>query len=211
MKEAKAARNRRSGERPGRPQGTVAKRYDVTVRRYAGLYKLAARVARAHGEVRIDSELRAYAIAVDAMADFLHENRAKPAIILWLKGLVNALADLDHGAVPSLLRPVKARDKSLSTNEWRRFAAISAGMRALTMCGVSRDGAADQALRAVKAIQNFEKSVVLSRYEEFRKQRVKNKTATADYVRSCKALEGQPPDKLRQIASALFIIADLLA
>jgi hypothetical protein len=37
----------------------VAKRYDVTVRRrYAGFYKLAVRVARAHGEVRIDSELR---------------------------------------------------------------------------------------------------------------------------------------------------------
>jgi hypothetical protein len=211
MKEAKAALHGRSGEWRSRPQGIMAKRYDVTVRRYAGLYKLAVRVARAHGEVRIDSELRAYAIAVDAMADFLHENRAKPVIVLWLKGLVNALADFDRGVVPPLLRPVKAGDKSLSTNEWRRFAAISAGMTALRMCRVSRDDAASQALRAVKAIQNFEKSVVLSRYEEFRKERVKNKAATADYVRSCRILEGQPPDKLRQIARLLFIIADLLA
>jgi len=33
------------------------------------------------------------------------------------------LADLNRGVVPPLLRPVKAADKSLSTNEWRRFAA----------------------------------------------------------------------------------------
>jgi hypothetical protein len=79
------------------------------------------------------------------------------------------------------------------------------------MCKVSRNDAAGQALRAVKAIQSFKKSVVLSRYEEFRKGKVKNKAAKADYVRSCRKLEGQPPDKLREIAKRHFIIADLLA
>ena len=150
-------------------------------------------------------------MAVDGMADFLNEINAKPFIILWLKRLVNVLADLDRGVVPPMVRPVKAGDKSLSTNEWRRFAAISVGIKALTMCKVSRGDAAGEALRAVKAIQNFEKSVVLSRYDEFRKGRVKNKAAAADYVRSCGFLEGQPPDKLREIAKGLFIVADWLA
>ena len=189
----------------------MAKLYDVNVLRHARFSKLAARLAQAHEVVRIDNALAAYVIAVDALADFLHENKAKPAITLWLKGLANALADLDRGVVPPLLRPPKAGDKSLSTNEWRRFAAIAAGMTALTMCKVSRDDAAGQALRAVKVIQNFERRVVLSRYDEFRKGRAKNKTATADYVRSCRILEGQPPETLREIAKNLFIIADLLA
>lgn len=186
--------------------------YDVTLRRRdENFMKLAAIMAWAHGEVRIDSELKAYTIAVEAMADYLHENKAKPAITLWLKGLAIALADLYRGVVPPLFRPVKAGDKSLSTNEWRRFAAISAGITALRMCGVSRADAAGQALRAVKAIENFKKSVVLSRYEEFRKGKVKNKTAKADYVRSCRELEGRPPDVVREAARRYFKIADQLA
>ena len=116
----------------------MAKLYDVNVLRHARFSKLAARLAQAHEVVRIDNALAAYVIAVDALADFLHENKAKPAITLWLKGLANALADLDRGVVPPLLRPPKAGDKSLSTNEWRRFAAIAAGMTALTMCKRSR-------------------------------------------------------------------------
>jgi hypothetical protein len=89
----------------------VAKRYDVTVRRRdEGFIKLAATMAWAHEKVRIDNELKAYAIAVEAMADYLLENKAKPVITLWLKGLAIALADLYRGIVPPLFRPVKAGD-----------------------------------------------------------------------------------------------------
>ena len=203
--------------------------HDIKVR-YVGVRKLAVRIGRAHKDVRTKSELKAYAMVVAAMADFLDENvwgevrslsgvRApggtpvawSPVITLWLRGLVSALADLDRGIVPPMLRAAKTGNKSLPTNEWRRFAAISAGMKALTMCKVSRGDAAGQALRAVKAIRNTKKGVVLGRYDEFQKGRVKNRAAAADYSRSCKFLEGQAPDSLRKIARQLFVIADMLA
>jgi hypothetical protein len=186
------------------------KLYNVTVR-YKGLRALAIRIARAHKDVRKVSEVSAYAMAVDAMADFLAENECNAAIVLWLKGLVIALSDLDRGITAPVLRPAKAANKSLPTTEWRRFAAIAAGMRALTISGVSRDEAANHALRSVRSIRKTTKKVVLSRYDEFQKQgRVKNKAAAKAYANSCKLLDGQPPEKLREIAAQLFTIADLM-
>ena len=185
------------------------KLYNVTVR-HKGLRALAIRIARAHRDVRKVSEVSAYAMAVDAMADFLAENDCNAVIVFWLKGLVTALSDLGRGITPPVLRPAKAANKSLPTAEWRRFAAISAGMRALTISGASREEAADQALRSVKSIRKTTKKVVISRYDEFQKGRAGNRAAAKNYASSCKVLNGQPPEKLREIARQLFAIADLI-
>jgi hypothetical protein len=191
-------------EAPSKP-----KLYNVTVR-YKGLRALAIRIARAHKDVRKVSEVSAYAMAVDAMADFLAENDCNAVIVLWLKGLVAALGDLGRGITPPVLRAAKAANKSLPTTEWRRFAAISAGMTALTMIsGISREEAANRALQQVRSIKT-PKKVVLGRYEEFKKGRVRNRRAMKDYSDSCKRLEGLAPAQLRKLARFFFTVANSL-
>jgi hypothetical protein len=56
--------------------------------------------------------------------------------------------------------------KALPSKTWRRFALVSLGIRALTIDGISRHEATQRAVRSVK-----------QRYDEFRKDRVKNQEA----------------------------------
>jgi hypothetical protein len=157
-------------------------------------------------KARASNERHSYMAALVAISEFLIENK-NYAFGLWLFELAAALDDLDNGTTPLVLRPAKTGNKSLSSREWRRSAMVSLGMKALTMCNVSRSDAADQALDAVKVI-GTKKEVILSRYDEFRKKKGKIKNeAAAVYAMGCKILDEQSPDKLRELAQRLFMYA----
>src|SRR5262249_56832141 len=105
--------------------------------------ELAHLMGVAHKQLRPKNERAAYMLALVAISEFLKQKGWNPAVCLWLAELGSALTDLDHGIVRPLLS-AKAT-KSLPSNEWRVFAMVSVAMRALTLAGVSRDGAADEA------------------------------------------------------------------
>jgi hypothetical protein len=138
--------------------------HDVTVRRkrsVVGYRQLLARLANLHKRAPPD-ECQAQGVALAALADFLVANGEHGALPVWLQMAASSLTDVNLG-------------KSLPSNVWRNFALISLGMKALTMGGVNREEAARQAHRAVNTGVTVE--ILLQRYDEFRKGRVKNPEA----------------------------------
>jgi hypothetical protein len=135
---------------------TVVKKH--TVVRYR---QLLARLANLHKRAPPD-ECQAQGVALLALADFLVANGEHGTVPAWLQMAASSLTDVNLG-------------KSLPSNVWRNFALISLGMKALTMGGVKREEAARQAHRAVNTGVTVE--ILLQRYDEFRKGRVKNPEA----------------------------------
>jgi hypothetical protein len=97
------------------------------------------------------------------LADFLVANGKHGAVPVWLFMAASSLTDVNLG-------------KSLPSNVWRNFALISLGMKALTMGGVKRKEAAQQAHRTVKTV-GVTAEILLQRYDEFQKDRVNNREA----------------------------------
>jgi hypothetical protein len=160
--------------------------HDVTVRpRVRGYPTLLARLERAHKDVRAKNERAAYAMTLLALVEFGKANGWNAAILFWLWELLSALTDLDYGVVPPLLKP-PLKSKALSSKTWRRFALVSLGMRALTIEGISRPEAAQRAVQSVKGIG--ENKIVLQRYDEFQKGRVKNREAKLLFRRGVQLL-----------------------
>jgi hypothetical protein len=178
----------------------------VVVRHAPGYRTLVRRLTLAF-QKRASNERNGYKVALIAISEFLRETK-NIAFGAWLIELAWALDDLDRGVTPSVLRPAGTGNKSISSREWRRFAAVSLGMKALTMCNVSRSDAADRALRAVKVIRGTKKAVILGRYDEFGKKRIKNRDAAGVYAKGCKLLDGQSPDKLCELAKGFFFYAN---
>jgi hypothetical protein len=137
-----------------------------------GFRTLAARLGRAHKDVRPKDEREAYAMALFAVGDFLKVNGANGVIPFWLAELGSALTDLNYGIAGSLLQTHK--HKGYISGEWRRYAMVALGMTALTMAGVKREEAARHALRTVKTIRGTPAKTILSRYGDFHGDRVKN-------------------------------------
>ena len=150
------------------------RRHDVTIRRIrrdtvVGYRQLLGRLERIRewSKKSPKNERAAPAVALLAVSDFLvanirSGNEPAPVIPTWLAKMANSLADPDYG-------------KMLSANEGLQFASIFLGMRALTMNGVSRKEAARRAHRAVGA--DVSEEIILSRYDELLKGRVKNREA----------------------------------
>jgi hypothetical protein len=179
----------------------------VVVRHAPGYRTLVRRLTLAFHK-RASNERHGFMVALMAISEFLRENK-NLAFAAWLLDLAWALSDLDDGITPSVFRPAKTGNKSISSREWCRFATVSLGMKALTMCNVSRSDAADRALRAVRVIRGSKKAVILGRYDEFGKGRIKNRDAAAVYARGCKLLDGQSPDKLCELAKGFFTYANI--
>ena len=138
-----------------------------------GFRTLAARLGRAHKDVRPKDEREAYAMALLAVGEFLKVNGANGVIPFWLAELGSALTDLNDEIVGPLLHAQK--QKAFPSNDWRRFAMVALGMTALTMAGVKREEAAAYALRKVKTIRGTSAETILSRYNDFHRGRVKNR------------------------------------
>ena len=126
-----------------------------------GYRRLLVRLGRAYKH-KGTNERHAWAHVFLALADFLVENGLVGRGALWLQESASTLTDPEGG-------------KALPSKTWRRFALVSLGMRALTIDGVSREEAARRAVRSVKGIGDTR--TVLQRYDEFRKDRVKNQEA----------------------------------
>jgi hypothetical protein len=180
----------------------------VVVRRAPGYRTLIGRLTLAFEKRATINERRAYMAALVAISEFLRVNE-NPALAIWLLELASTMDDLNSGITRAWLKGARSGNKSLPSSDWRRFAAISVGIEALRMCNVSRNDAADQALRAVKAIKGTKRQIVLSRYDELQKKRAKNEVAAQIYSRGCEGLKGQTPDKLREMAKKFFQTADL--
>jgi hypothetical protein len=144
-------------------QVPVIRGYRPLLVRLAQIYKRKddlARLGRTY-ERKDDGNERAVSAAVlMALADFLAEN-----------GLLLSLRLLDSAS--TLTDPQGS--KALPSKTWRRFAFVSLGIRALTIDGISRQEATQRAVRSVKGIGDTR--TVLQRYDEFRKDRVKNQEA----------------------------------
>jgi hypothetical protein len=137
-----------------------------------GFRTFAARLGRAHKDVRPKDERAAYAMVLLAVSEFLIANGANGVIPLWLAELGSALTDLNYGIVGPLLQTHK--QKAHPSGEWRRYAMVALGMTALTMAGVKRGEAAACALCTVKTIRGTSAKTILSRYDDFHRDRVKN-------------------------------------
>jgi hypothetical protein len=70
-----------------------------------GFRTLAARLGRAHKDVRPKNERAAYAMALLAVGDFLKVNGANGIIEVWLWELGSALTDLDMASWDRSFRP----------------------------------------------------------------------------------------------------------
>jgi hypothetical protein len=180
----------------------------VRKRRVVDFLELARLIGAAHKDVRPKNERAAYKLALVAVSEFLKQKGWNPAICLWLAELGSALTDLDHGIVRPLLQAKNT--KSLPSSEWRLFAMVSLGMRALTLTDVSREDAADQAFRSVKAIRGIRggKKTIIRRYDEFRKGRVKNREGAWLYNNYAARLEKIDPAILGEMATEYFKLAD---
>ena len=145
-----------------RPLGVI-RGYRPLLERLARIYKRKdelARLGRTY-ERKDDGHERAVSAAVlMALADFLADNG------LWLSLRLFESAS-------TLTDPQGS--KALPSKTWRRFALVSLGIRALTIDGISRQEATQRAVRSVKGIGDTR--TVLQRYDEFRKDRVKNQEA----------------------------------
>jgi hypothetical protein len=149
------------------------RRHDVTVRRIrrdtvVGYRQLLEDLERIRNwSKKSPKNKRPEAGALLALSDFLvanirSGNGPAPVIPMWLGKIAKSLIDPDYG-------------KMLSANEWLQFTLIFLGMRALTMNGASRKEAARRARRSVKT--DVSEEIILSRYDELLKGRVKNPEA----------------------------------
>jgi hypothetical protein len=146
----------------------MTRRHDVVVRRKTttvlGYGRLKARLAAAYEKVRaVKGESGATGFALMALSQFLVDNGEKGPIPVWLAKVSASLLDVDYGG------------KTLSSNEWRQFALIFLGMKALIMGGIGRKEAARRAHHAVKT--DVSEVIVLGRYDELLKGRIKNPEA----------------------------------
>lgn len=174
-----------------------------------GFRTLVARLGRAHMDVRPKDERAAYAMALKAVGDFLTVNGTNSIIPVWLADLASALTDLDDGIVGPLLRTEK--HKSLPSKIWRRSALVAVGMTALTMAGVKREEAARCALRIVKTIQGTPAKIILSRHDDFHKDRVKNREGARVFSwanKRLKAYSSRADANLEKAASIFFQLAN---
>jgi hypothetical protein len=187
------------------------KLHDVTIvrkDRVAGYRTLAAKLIRAHKELRPQSERKAYNMALIAIADFLKKNGWSDIVPIWFLELGSGLTDLDDGVV----RPLFAArgTKALPSNVWRARAYVAGGVRLLIKKGkVSRDEAARLAVRAIP--RGFgTKREVLDWYDQFNKtnSRIKNREAAHAYRVVCERQDKVDaaevaqlhPDKIKEIA-----------
>lgn len=175
--------------------------HDVTVRRkrsVVGYRTLLARLESAR-KASIKNERQALGLALLALAEFLFFNSEDEhwRIPVWLAKMASSLTDADYG-------------KSFSSNTWRKFALISVGMRALTMGGVKRKEAALQAHRTVKTIGNTTVTMLLNRYDELQKNRVKNPEARRIFsTQGDKLVALVNRSGFEAVAKAYFQLADL--
>jgi hypothetical protein len=175
-----------------------------------GYPRLLLRLGRARKDLRPSNERKAYAAALRAFADFGRVNGWNSDTQTWLFELATALTDLDFGIVSPLLKP-PLKSKSFSSNVWRRFALVALGMKVLGMSGIERGEAASRALRAVKIIRGTERKTVLSRYDDFQRDRIKNREAVRVFKMGLSHLEGKTlsPEVLEVLAKQYFALADL--
>jgi hypothetical protein len=177
-----------------------------------GYRDLIVTMGRAHKDLRSSNERKAYAAALVAFTQFGKANGWNAAILVWLAELASALTDLDYGIVTPLLEP-PLKSKSFPSNTWRRLALVALGMKVLTMAGIKRNEAADRALRAVKKIRGTERKTILSRYDDFQREHIKNKEAVRVFKLGLSRLEGKKPSAadLKELAKRYFALADLQA
>jgi hypothetical protein len=123
-------------------------------------------------------------------------NGPTPVIPLWLFKMASSLTD--------------PAGKGLSSNDWRKFAIIAVGMRALTIGGVKREEAAKQAHRAVRTLGNVDVRTLLHRYDEFQKGGVKNRVGAHVFSTETDKLSGAiERDGFEAVAKRYFEFADL--
>jgi hypothetical protein len=148
------------------------------------------------------NERIAQGVALAALAEFLaanikSENGPARVIPMWLFKMASSLTD--------------PGGKGLSSNDWRKFAIIAVGMRALAIGGIKREEAAKQAHRAVRTLGNVDVQTLLHRYDEFRKARVKNREAAHVFsTETDKLLGAIERDGFEAVAKRYFEGADLV-
>jgi hypothetical protein len=175
-----------------------------------GFRDLARRLGKAHKTVRTSDERTAYMIALLAIAEFLKENGWNAAVTFWLCELGSALTDLNDGIVRPLLEPQGPRSKSYPSNVWRDFALVSLGIKALMTGGATREHAAHRALREVKKLQGTSIETILSRFDGFQFNRIKNREAARLFsVHLSSLMKAQTKVELEKLSSAYFSLADL--
>jgi hypothetical protein len=136
------------------------------------------------------------ALAEFLVANIKSGNGPTPVIPLWLFKMASSLTD--------------PAGKGLSSNDWRKFAIIAVGMRALTIGGVKREEAAKQAHRAVRTLGNVDVRTLLHRYDEFRKGGVKNREGAHVFSTETDKLSGAiERDGFEAVAKRYFEFADL--
>jgi hypothetical protein len=203
----------------------MPKLHDVTVvRRTASSPHddLLRRLSLAFDVIGPQNERQRYIIALLAVGDYLLAHGTDGKHAAKLGELASALSDLDAGTVRSLLQhaPVDNRRTSPS-NIWRRRAFVALGIKALTTSGLSRDEAADEAKRAVKAICDLvgnntkPQRAALSWNDELAKGRVKNFEAVHIFEIGCGLigktiqLAAHDPSALKRLSVVWFRLADL--
>jgi hypothetical protein len=182
--------------------------HDVTVRRVrrdtvVGYQKLLRRLEhiRKVSKELPTTEHGAQGVALLALSEFLAANVRSgngpaPVIPVWLNKMASSLTD--------------PAGEGLSSNDWRKIAIIAVGMKALTIGGVKREEAAKQAHRAVRTLGNIDVRILLHRYDEFQKGRVKNREGAWVFgTESDKLSDAIERDGFEAVAKRYFELADL--